>query len=597
MAKNDPPPSADFIGRVVGDAKNPPAVRMLTGWLGASGEENYSRLYTDAELSAYVDIPSDAILYTEPIRDVQPAGGVMVWVKSDAVLKAGGSAASRAARFLQGQVQQDFAKDPAAIGKAGFRCVTEVPCGEPTGFSGLCTNAPQMGGAWPCFTAPPHCFEPTGFTGKCTPVPWPNPTEYVGCTIYHCPTNDLTQNPRICRLIETHLPNCPPAGADVDPQRPPTSLEGCGYTKSWGLCDTRIPNCPPQTAGCPVIPTQTPGCSFSKNPICTDLPGCATNTAPPRCIFITRDQACGVTKRPGCGPLFAQAARFGVDTAPIDTAPAPVVQPQTVINFNCAPSFSFDCQPSTTPDCNPSAIDACPTIKICVTTHCDTAQPTSLCTQFAAACPTKFAEVCPTQPPNVCPTQSPNLCTTACGEKCQSQQLECTKVGCLTHVGPACPNTVSFPDCPQPTVDPNQCPTIPGPLCPDTFVTGCPPSQFGVPCPTNGGPQCPSVAFPCPTDTALDCTFTVTLDGANCPTQFSPNCQSVVICQQTVPAPCTINVAQPFAAARQQQVASQFCPRPTIWTQIGPRCFPTVTRNINCLITNVCPTVLPFCAR
>ena len=106
--------NADFIGRVVSDAKNPPETRMLTGWFGDSGEEGFRRLYTDAELTSYIDIPDDAILYSEPLRDVQPAGCALVWVKRDAALKQGGSAASRAARFLQGQVQQDFASAGAA---------------------------------------------------------------------------------------------------------------------------------------------------------------------------------------------------------------------------------------------------------------------------------------------------------------------------------------------------------------------------------------------------------------------------------------------------------------------------------------------------
>src|SRR6476620_10535716 len=71
---DDSPRNADFIGRVVSDAKNPPETRMLTGWLGDAADEGYRRLYCDAELSAYVDIATDAILYTEPIRDSQPAG-------------------------------------------------------------------------------------------------------------------------------------------------------------------------------------------------------------------------------------------------------------------------------------------------------------------------------------------------------------------------------------------------------------------------------------------------------------------------------------------------------------------------------------------
>src|SRR3954470_9323387 len=122
--------NADFIDRVVSDAKNPPETRMLTGWFGDSGEDGYRRLYTDPELSSYIDIPDDAILYSEPVRDAQPSGCVMVWIKRDSALKQGGSAASRAARFLQGQVQQDFASAGAAgsLDKAGLRCITAVPC-------------------------------------------------------------------------------------------------------------------------------------------------------------------------------------------------------------------------------------------------------------------------------------------------------------------------------------------------------------------------------------------------------------------------------------------------------------------------------------
>src|SRR6185503_9051665 len=142
MAKDDSR-GAEFIGRVVSDPKEPPATRLLTGWLGDSGEEGYKRLYTDAELGAWVDVPADAVLYTESIRDSQPAGAVFVWVKRDAQLKPGGSAAGRAAQYLQGQVAQDFASGGGAgsaggggslsLEKLGYRCITEVPCGEPTG--------------------------------------------------------------------------------------------------------------------------------------------------------------------------------------------------------------------------------------------------------------------------------------------------------------------------------------------------------------------------------------------------------------------------------------------------------------------------------
>lgn len=331
MAKDDKPNDASFIGRVVGDPANPPETRLLTGWLGDAGEAGYKRLYTDAELSSYVDIPEDAILYTEPIRDVQPAGGVFVWVRRDAALKQGGSAASRAGRFLQGQVAQDFSSPQ----KAGMRCVTQEPCGEVTGFTGQCTKQPELGGGWPCITAFPLCSaEPTGFSGQCTHQPWPNPTHYIGCTVLHCPTNDLTHQPQICNIVASGIPGCggfvPPQGGD-DPKKsgadaqqvgaeapvpPQTNIPGCGYTKSWGLCETHLlgcgftkdwgPNCPPET--------NIPGCGWSRNPICTDLPGCGwtkqwglcNDTQAPKCQpsvqipCITQDQACNVTRDAIC---------------------------------------------------------------------------------------------------------------------------------------------------------------------------------------------------------------------------------------------------------------------------------------------------------
>ena len=275
---------AEFIGRVVGDPNNPQPARLLTGWLGDAAEESYRRLYTDAELSSYVDIPDDAVLHTEPIRDMQPAGAVFVWIKADAAVRQGGSAASRASRFLQGKVQQDFSSPE----KAGFRCVTQQVCGEPTGFTGECTKQPEVGGAWPCITSIPLCAEPTGFTGQCTQHPWPNPTRYFGCTVVHCPTHDLTHNPHICNMVASGLPQCgggaiPQDGVNEQPgaaaaegqnAAPATHIPGCGYTKTWGLCETHLL-----------------GCGGA-----TDVPKCAPSVDRP---CITYDAAC---EPAGVGP-------------------------------------------------------------------------------------------------------------------------------------------------------------------------------------------------------------------------------------------------------------------------------------------------------
>lgn len=619
MADTKTPRNADFVGRVVSDAKSPPETRLITGWFGDAAEKGYRRLYTDAELCAYIDIPADAILYTEAIRDVQPSGGVFVWIKRDADVKPGGSASSRAARFLQGQVQQDFSS-PGGIERAGFHCVTRVPCGEPTGFTGQCTKQPEVGGAWPCITAIPYCSAPTGFTGQCTHQPWPNPTHYIGCTYLHCPTQDLTHIPHICNVVAAGMPGCPvvnpPQGGDPAAKAgaaekgkedgggaeraavPATSIPGCGYTQTWGLCETHLL-----------------GCGFTKQW------GHCQPTQPPKCVVsvdipcITRDLACGVTRNPAC---FANVVGGGF-AAFRAAAPGPVI-------------------PDTQAPC--SAVDTCPT-----RIGCETQLPTVYCTQFPDACPTDF-KFCPH-------TTVPEACETCCGPKCQTQPPACTQCQC-TLAGPQCPSpgfecTMFGPHCPtlQPAACPASqfgpaCPTPTPPICfaprqagvqvgpigPSAFVGcthfgpqcftypngdctffGCPTgTQVGAAGPgigcTQSGPQCPTYAQPhctcagpgCPPTPATVCTQT----GPQCPSQFGSGCRTDMQidctfgctqigtgCATTPQFACNANVAAAralvFGAAgpigpigptgfRGCTVGAPNCPHPTIWTQLGPHC-------------------------
>jgi hypothetical protein len=501
MADDDTPRNADFVARVVKDAKSPPETRMLTGWLGDAAEEGDRRLYTSAELSCYIDIPTDAILHTEPIRDAQPAGCVFVWVKRDAALKQGGSAASRAARFLQGQVQQDFASGGSPE-EAGFRCITQVPCGEPTGFTGQCTRQPEVGGAWPCITAIPHCFEPTGFTGKCTHQPWPNPTHYIGCTIYHCPTQDLTHIPHICNLVATGMPGCPvvnpPEGGDpaakegvegrkegggaaaVQPTPPLqlTMIPGCGYTQTWGLCPTLPQKCQ-VSVNVPCI-TQCRG---------IDLAAAGGQAGGASQICAT-NIGCNVTLF--CPTGHCAQGGFAAFRA---AGPGPVIPVNTTLPL-CNVSVAGAC---------PSAVDACSSQK-----GCQTLPPTAIppCTQVGPLCPPTPVTTC---------TQIGPHCPTYCGPDCQTKQDGCTQVNC-TQAGVICTTVehncaapaqpqafraaapigpTAFLGCTQAGV---QCPTYPSGDC--TFFGGCPPTPATVctqaaPCHTHLGPHCPTPHFEC----------------------------------------------------------------------------------------------------
>jgi hypothetical protein len=631
----DKPKNADFIGRVVSDASNPPQTRMLTGWFGDSPDEGYRRLYTDPELSTYLDIPEDAILYFEPVRDSQPAGCVMVWIKSDAAVKQGGTAASRAARFLQGNIQQDFASGAAgSLEKAGLRCVTEAPCGEVTGFTGQCTKQPDVGGAWPCITAIPHCYEVTGFTGKCTHQPWPNPTRYIGCTYLHCPTNDLTHVPHICNIVATGQPGCavvnPPQGgdpakavaADAEAKEvPATAIPGCGYTKSWGVCETHLLGCGPNAQA-------KPDAAFiTGEPRVTTF--CFQTHFYPQCMGRITN-ICGITFRPFCaaGEDPNLNAGGGQRFAPAETwtnvctmAHPPVCYPTE----GCHTKF---------PQCHgggaafaaaaPAITGAAPCVSVggvCTNVHGCTVPPTSpdfKCTQSGPACPTHDGPHCPSYPPTAC-TQSGPACPTSCGADCQSQQPGCTQIGEVCGHKPC-------------TQNPEQCPSlgiICTPNCPVTtpqihcatpaqrFAAGHPSLQN--PLCTHVGPQCPTYANACVTgwrcragnDSTDFCPTSMGCGGARAqafagaqpattfPCQTQRECS--VYCCPTESGP---RCPHPAAAAFDQ--STDFCPtsmgcggaqaqavggvHPTLWTQIGPHC---QTHMFHC--TNIgCPNTKQF---
>ena len=81
-------PMADFVRRIVGDPSSPPRTRMLTGFLGDSHQDGKVRVYGDAELSSWVDVPKDAILECQKLAD-DPLGGARIWVKGDVQIDIG----------------------------------------------------------------------------------------------------------------------------------------------------------------------------------------------------------------------------------------------------------------------------------------------------------------------------------------------------------------------------------------------------------------------------------------------------------------------------------------------------------------------------
>lgn len=82
----------DFVAKLVADPSAPPAVYLLSGYLGESGLEDHSRLYLRPDLATWVDIPEESLLHTEKVSHGDNVlGAVFVWVRNDARLSNGTS--------------------------------------------------------------------------------------------------------------------------------------------------------------------------------------------------------------------------------------------------------------------------------------------------------------------------------------------------------------------------------------------------------------------------------------------------------------------------------------------------------------------------
>lgn len=137
MAKN-----GSFVDQLVADPDNIPDMILLNGFGGRSSLEGHTRLYLNAVLSEYYEIPTDAILYTQeaPSPTGSPLTTHFVWVKSDAeLIRKGKNAPDRKVQFLTGDIQRtQAAQVPQAAAQAG-----------PTGVMN-CTQSPPVCGntAW-----------------------------------------------------------------------------------------------------------------------------------------------------------------------------------------------------------------------------------------------------------------------------------------------------------------------------------------------------------------------------------------------------------------------------------------------------------------
>jgi hypothetical protein len=231
------------------DPSKPPVRTVkLFGFPCNSPTANQTRLWLDSELTSYVDIPNDAILYAKELPD---EGGSVVWVEADAELSYGSVSSHTAqAGFLTGAITSAHL-GPAAAGGAG---VGPLP--------------PQ-----PIVTGPSACACPSHAT-PCVSLPV-------------CPSE---------AMLPSHCTLCP---SQVCPSHPPCPSVPCPSHTTPCLSHVPCPSvpCPSHTipcvsqTPCPSVPcpSHTTPCLSHTTPCISHVPcpsvPCPSHTTP--CLSLT----------------------------------------------------------------------------------------------------------------------------------------------------------------------------------------------------------------------------------------------------------------------------------------------------------------------
>ncbi len=136
-----------FVEVLAADPANIPDVVLLNGFVGNSALEGYTRLYLNAVLNEYYEIPSEAILHTAAAASSNnPLETAYVWIKADAeLIRKGKSVADTKLSFFNGPIQSAQAASAAA--NAAQAAVAAGPTGvlNCTQALALCGNTAWQG--------------------------------------------------------------------------------------------------------------------------------------------------------------------------------------------------------------------------------------------------------------------------------------------------------------------------------------------------------------------------------------------------------------------------------------------------------------------
>jgi len=121
-----------FIEVVRPNPSDAAPLKLLTGFIGKSSEDNHIRIYTDEELNDFLDIPQNDIIHAEKLsKDECQMGGSRVWVKQDTVFTFGDPKNYNRPKstFLEGDLMESYNNNFAGQFNDSFAKFKPVPCG------------------------------------------------------------------------------------------------------------------------------------------------------------------------------------------------------------------------------------------------------------------------------------------------------------------------------------------------------------------------------------------------------------------------------------------------------------------------------------
>ncbi len=109
-----------FVEVLVNDPATVPEMILLNGFTGKSSLDGYTRLYLNAVLNEFYDIPNGAILHSQASAGAGALETSYVWVKADAeLLRKGKSISDSKICFFTGPIQSEQAAKSGAAVNAG----------------------------------------------------------------------------------------------------------------------------------------------------------------------------------------------------------------------------------------------------------------------------------------------------------------------------------------------------------------------------------------------------------------------------------------------------------------------------------------------